>query len=373
MTTHLEASLQRDFDHVRALLTQMSQIALRMLKDCVLAFERRDRELASLIILRDQRIDQMEKETDRFCLEFLVRHQPAGAHLRFTYAALQANFELERVGDYAESIARQIIKLAELDCRIPTGLFSEITSASIAMLGKAVSAFVRQDVELAEATQHIEEQIDALRNQVSTELIHLVQSNRIPLAALTPLMTIARRYERVSDQAKSLCQETIYACTGEYSKHQNAHLFRVLFVDETHGPLSRMAEEIGRRLGRADFAFASAGVAAQPLSPAGAAWLASRGVEGAAKPSPNLRDLANLGQYQLVIALDPRSAKELPAPPPKGVHLQWDVAEPTKASGSSNDADAALEKAWHQLEKLLSQLIANLFAEEPTEPSGTQL
>ena len=48
---------------------------------------------------------------------------------------------------------------------------------------------LREDPDLAGVTGQIEEQVDVLRNQANTELMHLVQTNQIPLAALTPLMT----------------------------------------------------------------------------------------------------------------------------------------------------------------------------------------
>jgi phosphate transport system protein len=368
MTSHLEESLQRDFDHIRGLITKMTRFAVRTLQECVAALENRDRELASLIILRDQRIDQMEKEIDRLCLEFLVRHQPVGTHLRFAYAALQINFELERVGDYAESIARQIIKLLDLDCRIPAGLFSEITSASISMLHNAVAAFDRQDPDLARVTAQIEERVDVLRNQVNSELMHLVQSNQVPLAALTPLMTIARRFERVSDQAKSICQETIYICTGEYAKHSGAPAYRVLFVDDRHGALSRMAEAIGHGLNRSDFEFASAGIDARPLTPEASIFLQEKGGDALSPPPTLLNELPEFHQYQLVIALSPAAKRQLPTPSRKAVQLAWTVADPEAASGTPEQIRAAYERAHSSLVKQISNLMARLTAEEPTEP-----
>ena len=42
-------------------------------------------------ILRDQFIDEKEKEIDRLCLEFLLRQQPVGIHLRFAFGAIKVN------------------------------------------------------------------------------------------------------------------------------------------------------------------------------------------------------------------------------------------------------------------------------------------
>jgi phosphate transport system protein len=266
-----------------------------MQREALTAFETGDRQRASLLILRDQKIDQMQRQIDRLCLEFLVRHQPAGTHLRFVYATVLVNFELERVGDYAESLARQTLKLADLGYRAPAGLLEDIAPASIAMLQNAVTAFVRQDADLANATAQVEEQIDQLRNQANSELLHLVQTGHLPLAALTPLMTMARRFERVSDQAKSICQEAIYICTGEYAMHPANYLYRVLFVDQDHGASSRMAEAIGRNLHRSDFEFDSAGLDPQPMPPALGAYLREQGLPTL---NPEARAARNVQDYQ---------------------------------------------------------------------------
>jgi phosphate uptake regulator len=43
------------------------------------------------VVLRDQNIDELEKQIDRLCLEFLVRQQPVAGHLRFVYATIKIN------------------------------------------------------------------------------------------------------------------------------------------------------------------------------------------------------------------------------------------------------------------------------------------
>src|SRR3989454_11266058 len=152
MPTRFEESLQRDIDRIRSKVTRMGELGERALRDCVKALQERNRQLAYAVILRDQKIDESEKEVDRLCLEFLVHQQPVAGPLRFAYATIRINLELERVGDYAESIARQSLKLMPLDIKLPIERFEEIANLSIPMLRDAVAAFVKQDAELARKT-----------------------------------------------------------------------------------------------------------------------------------------------------------------------------------------------------------------------------
>src|SRR5438552_1134529 len=145
MLTHLEESLQRDVRLIRKKILEMAGLAERALKSSLQALVERNRQLAYSVILRDQYIDEMEKEIDRLCLEFLVRQQPAGGHLRFVYAAIKINLELERIGDYAESIARQVLKVSSLQPQPSYEKFVAIANLAIPMLQQAVQSFVDQN------------------------------------------------------------------------------------------------------------------------------------------------------------------------------------------------------------------------------------
>src|SRR5215211_7798704 len=149
MASHYEATLQRDIDLIRGKVLEMSALAEKALKDGLKAVLGRDRQAAYSVILRDQNIDELEKQIDRLCLEFIIRQQPVAGHLRFVYATIKINAELERIGDYAESIARQILKISKFDLKAFHPQFVEIASLSIPMLHAAVQAFVEQNPELA--------------------------------------------------------------------------------------------------------------------------------------------------------------------------------------------------------------------------------
>ena len=96
MATYLETSVQRDIDRIRTKVTEMGALAEVALQDCIKAVAEHDRQLAYAIILRDQYIDEKEKEIDRLCLEFLVRQQPVAGPLRFAYSTIRINLMIRR-------------------------------------------------------------------------------------------------------------------------------------------------------------------------------------------------------------------------------------------------------------------------------------
>ena len=357
MATHLEQSLQREIDRIRDRLASMAALAEQALLDCVKALEQSNRQLAYSVILRDQRIDELEKETDRLCLEFLVRQQPVAGHLRFAYAAIKLNLELERVGDYAESIARQILKLIDAKVPTPTARFVEMANLSIPMLNDAVRAFLTRDAALAQVTMSVEDKVDVKRWDFNTEILRSVQQGTVPLEALAPLTTIAYRFERVSDQAKNICQDTVYMCTGQYAKHVGSEVFRLLFVDQHNSCRSQMAEAIANSLRLEKFLFASAGLDPQPIDEFTRTFLKQKGLDLSRGASKSIDQVPNIDHYHVIIGLDPSAQKALPPPPRKVVYIDWALADPSKTQGTSAQIQAAFEEAYRFLETQIHDLV----------------
>lgn len=349
MASHYEATLQRDIDLIRSKVLEMSNLAEKALKDALRAVVEKNRQAAYSVVLRDQNIDEFEKQIDRLCLEFLVRQQPVAGHLRFVYATIKINAEMERIGDYAESIARQALKIAHLPEVPAVKRFEEIAQFSIPMLRDAVRAFTDQNAELAKSTMVIEEKVDELRNRINAELLGMRQENRIPLESLTPLMTIARRFERVSDQAKNICEEVLYMCTGEYSKHKGTEVLRVLFVDEHNACRSQMAEGIANALGQPRLVFASAGLDPKPVDPATVKFMKEKGIDVSRQTSKAIEQIPNFDHYQVIIALAKEAQKVFPPPPTKTVSLEWAVQDPSKVSGSPEQVKAAYEATYQYI------------------------
>jgi phosphate transport system protein len=356
MASHYEATLQRDIDLIRLKVLEMSTLAEKALKDGLKAVVERDRQAAYSVILRDQNIDEMEKQLDRLCLEFLVRQQPVAGHLRFAYAAIKINAELERIGDYAESIARQALKIAHLNPVPARESFIEIANFSIPMLRDAVRAFTDQNAELAHNTMVVEEKVDGIRNRINSELIGLHEQNRVPLESLTPLLTIARRFERVSDQAKNICEEVLYMCTGEYAKHKGTEVLRVLFVDEHNSCRSQIAEGIANALGKPRLVFASAGIDPKPVDATTIRFLKERGIDISRQTSKSVEQVPNLDHYNVIVALAKEAQKVFPQPPTKTVTLEWTVQDPSKATGSPEQVRTSYEATYQFIREHIQDL-----------------
>ncbi len=63
-------------------------------------------------ILADHPINRKMREIDAACHAFIAVHLPSGHHLRLLSSFIRINIALERIGDYAATIARACGQLA---------------------------------------------------------------------------------------------------------------------------------------------------------------------------------------------------------------------------------------------------------------------
>jgi phosphate transport system protein len=359
MATRFEESLERDIDRIRQEVLEMSALAERALRDCVEALTDGNRQRAYAVILRDQYIDEKEKEIDRLCLEFLVRQQPVGVHLRLAYSTIKINLELERVGDYAESVARQLLRLSSLPA-VPAAIRArivEMAALAIPMLHDSIEAFVRQDPELAKKVIVVEPAVDALLGRLNADVIEALREQKVLPEMMEPLVTIGRRFERVADQARNVCMETLYMCTGEYAKHPGADTFRILFVGEHNACRSQMAEAIAQALGQAKFIFSSAGLDPRAIDPQTLAFMREKGLDISRMAPKAIYQVPNLEHYQVIVGVAPEAQQAFPRSPRKMVYVDWSIDDPSRVQGSPEEVRSAYEATFSFLSSHVRDLV----------------
>jgi phosphate transport system protein len=366
MPSRLEESLERDIERIRQQLLAMAALAERAIRDAIAALLECDRQRAYVVVLRDQYVDEKEKEIDRLCLEFLLRQQPAGVHLRMAYAAIKINLELERVGDYAESIARHALRLSTMQpppAQVKERLV-EMADIAVPMIPDSVDAFVRQDADLARRVMEVDLTVDALLAKFASDLVTEVHEGRVAPEMLEPLITVARRLERVADQARNVCMETHYMCTGEYAKHPFAETFRVLFVGEHNACRSQMAEAIAQSLAQPRFIFSSAGLDPRPVDPQTIAFMREKGFDLSRAAPKAIFQVPNLDHYQVIVGVAREAQQAFPRSPRKMVYVDWAVDDPSRVEGSPDVTREAYEATFRTLSAHVRDLVGAVLGVE---------
>jgi phosphate transport system protein len=142
--------------------------------------------------------------------------------LRAVLAAVKINTDLERVGDLAVNIAEAVQRYllhppVSTPDHIP--LMADLAQQ---MLRDALDAYVRHEVPLAERVLDTDDQVDALKAQVSVDLVPVMQAVPSTIEPALDLILIARHLERIADHATNVAEDVIFMVSGRDVRHHGA-------------------------------------------------------------------------------------------------------------------------------------------------------
>ena len=181
----------------------------------ITALQQQDVELAQQVIAEDDIVDRRQYALEDKALLLIARQAPMAADLRMISAVISIASELERIGDYAEGIAKIAIRGANEPLLGPLKLIPEMAEKSLLMLREAIDAFVNRDVAAARRLASSESEVDRLTTQIQNELLaHMLHDPRNIERALH-LIFVAHNLERVADRTTNIAERLTFLVTGE--------------------------------------------------------------------------------------------------------------------------------------------------------------
>lgn len=210
----------QELEMLKTNLIKMASFAEDAISESIRAFLRRDKELAALVIAKEQRINALEIEIDDAVVDLLALQQPVATDLRFILAASKINNDLERIGDHAVNIAQSAIKCAESAMLQSPPPISEMAEITQAMLRNAIDGFIRLDTALAHRVLESDDRIDDLNKRVAAELVEVMQRDPQRVNEALELIRVSRNLERVADLATNIAEEVIFTAEARVVKHR---------------------------------------------------------------------------------------------------------------------------------------------------------
>ena len=109
----LRSDYERDLSSLEADLAEMATHVEQATRRALNALENQDLELAQQIIDEDDVIDRLQDTLENKCVGMLATQQPTARDLRQVLSAVHIGVELERMGDYAEGIAKICLRIGD--------------------------------------------------------------------------------------------------------------------------------------------------------------------------------------------------------------------------------------------------------------------
>jgi phosphate transport system protein len=124
--------------------------------------------------------------------------------------------DLERLGDYGNSISKTAIGLADEEYIKPLIDIPRMFDIVEAMLEKSLEAFEKNSKDLAIEVFALDDQVDDLETQILRELVFLMIEKTSRIEQGSKLFLVARNLERAGDHVTNIAERVLYILTGEY-------------------------------------------------------------------------------------------------------------------------------------------------------------
>jgi phosphate transport system protein len=180
----------------------------------VVALAERDAEASWALINADEQINEQRHHLELDCLTVIATQQPMAGDLRRIATVLYIATELERIGDYAKTIAKLNLRIGDEKLVEPLTNIKRMSELAMNMLEQALQAFENSDTALARRIPESDDEIDDLYDKVFRHAMDHVRDDIAHVDQVNYIIMIAYSLERTADRVINVCERVIYMVEG---------------------------------------------------------------------------------------------------------------------------------------------------------------
>jgi phosphate transport system protein len=215
MPDHIVKAYDDDLMVLKSEVAEMGGLAEEQLAGSIEALMRRDVKLADAIVLKDERLDQLEVAIEERAVITIAKRQPMAADLRQIMVAIRIATDIERIGDLAKNIAKRTLAINDtIPLRLTKGL-KRLGALSQQQLKQVLDAYATLDADKAMEVWRHDEEIDAHYNSIFRELLTYMMEDPRMIGSSTHLLFAAKNIERIGDHATNIAENIHYLAHGE--------------------------------------------------------------------------------------------------------------------------------------------------------------
>lgn len=250
------ALLDKELQDLDAQIMRLGELADDALAKALEALKMSDQDKAGAVVVSDMPIDELHVAIEEHTFRVLtLQEQLTGRDLRYLTSLVPIAIDLERIGDEAEAIAQNVMRMipflsgGELQADIPTqqvqagnslrtpgSVGEQFTEASIvqgildlgrgvrSLLEETMKALAGRDAEAARRLWEEDKTVDRGSYVVRRDLmailegaqaIHALQHDPHMVQRATCLLWTAHELERVADHCTNICERIVFIVQGE--------------------------------------------------------------------------------------------------------------------------------------------------------------
>ncbi len=212
--------LEKRLNYLKELLLTEAALVENMLQKSITGLLNKKVDILHGIIEEDEpMVNSLDIEIDKLCTQVAALYQPEAKYLRLVLMMLKINYDLERIGDHAVTIAQSAVDVLPYNFKKVKPIIRQTADASIKMLQDSLTSFITEDESLAREVCKRDDEVDQLRDTSINQFTRIIQSQPEMSVVYTHLTRIIRSLERVADLATNIAEYSLFVIKGEIVKH----------------------------------------------------------------------------------------------------------------------------------------------------------
>ena len=214
--------IDAELTHLRDEVLRMWALVFNQMDQARKAVLSLDRNQARQILVRERWVDAEDLKIDSEIEDFIALYTPVAIDLRFVLAMLKINNDLERIGDYAFSIARFVKETdaTSLDPELVEKLqLEKMFNTVLDMMHGLREALVDEDPGKATSVIAMDDQLDDLKKASDDILVSYAREHLDQMTVCMGLGSIFRKLERTGDHLTNVAEEIVFYIDAKVLKH----------------------------------------------------------------------------------------------------------------------------------------------------------
>jgi phosphate transport system protein len=209
------AALDTETAEIKDHVLRMGSLVEDAIDAAMAALVNHDADEATAVIVNDRRINEMQRAISTLITRAIATQSPVARDLRFLLALDHVSYELERMGDHAGSVAKQVRKLAPhppLKRYVDLPAMGELAAA---LVGDILRALVDVDVTAAREVAARDDEIDERYHRTFDEVVKLMREDPANVERGTRILFAAHYVERIGDRVTNIAEDVVFLASGE--------------------------------------------------------------------------------------------------------------------------------------------------------------
>jgi phosphate transport system protein len=208
-------TLDAEMREIKDNILRMGSFVEEAIRAAIQALINHDAAAATAVIAADGQINEMQREVTGLITRTIATQSPVARDLRFLLALDHVSYELERMGDHAASVAKQVRKLAPeppLKHYIDLPAMGELAAT---LVGAILRALIDVDVQVARHVAARDDEIDDLYHRTFDEVVELMRNDPDNVQRGTRILFAAHYIERIGDRVTNIAEDVVFLHSGE--------------------------------------------------------------------------------------------------------------------------------------------------------------